>query len=161
MSEAPLALTAPLAAVMAVIAVVALVTGLKGKQGTLDADGRLGIRSAASLRSTKAFELANRVAAPIVLAAAGLAGLIALAMLIATNRLGTVSIVIVAVIGFVGVVALLVAAGSLGDRAAATVPKPASKPGSGGGCETCACGDGGCSGLAKAGITRSAPPTSS
>lgn len=155
MSAAPLALALPLAAVMLVLATVSLITAIKGKNGTLDPDGRLGVRSEAAASSAAAFTLANKVAFPIVLGAGALSLVLAVLLGFASALLGTVSTIIIFAIGLVGVLALLVSAGRLGDRVARTLPKPALKPGTGGGgCGSCACGSGGCSGLAKAGITR-------
>lgn len=155
MSGAPLALVLPLAAIMLVLAAGSLMTALKGKNGTLSSDGRLGVRTEATSRSEAAFTVANRVAFPIVLGAGVLA--LVIGALLASTLLGSVTAIVVFVVGLIGVLALLVSAGRLGDRAAQLVPKPATKPGSGGGgCGSCACGSGGCSGLAKAGITRNA-----
>ncbi len=155
MSGAPLALALPLAAILLVLAAGSLVTALKGKNGTLNADGRLGIRTEATSRSDAAFKVANRVSFPIVLGAGVLS--LVIGALLATTLLSISTTIVVFVVSLIGVLGLLVSAGRLGDRAARAVPKPALKPGSGGGgCGSCACGSGGCSALSKAGITRNA-----
>jgi hypothetical protein len=108
------------------------------------------------MASDDAFQLANRVAAPVSAGAAAVAAVMAVLMLalpLATG--GTLTIFL---IGLAGSMGLLVAAGVLGDRAARQVPIPARKPGSaaGAGCSGCACGGGGC-----AGITRNDPAAAS
>jgi len=140
----------PLALVLIVIAVVAAVTAVRGRAGTLARDGRLGVRSEAALVSADAFTLANRVAWPIVAGAAVVAGLCGIVLAVAP--LGVLTGIVVFLVAMAGSVVLLVKAAQLGDRAARTVPRPARKPGGGGGCGGCACGGGGC-----AGLTRNAP----
>ena len=135
-----------LAVLLLALAAFSARTALGGKAGTLPMTGRLGVRSEASMRSENAFRVANRVAWPMVAGAAGIAGLCGI--FLAAVRPGVATTLIVFVLGLAGAVALLVAAGQLGDRAARTVPKPASKPG-GGSCSGCACGGGGCSVLQR------------
>ncbi|WP_111764901.1 SdpI family protein [Nakamurella deserti] len=140
----------PLALVLLVVAATAAVTAIRGRAGTLDRGGRLGVRSEAALVSADAFTLANRVAWPIVAGAAVIAGVCGVVLAVAP--LGMPTGIVVFVVALAGTVVLLVKAAQLGDRAARTVPRPARKPGGGGGCGGCACGGGGCSGL-----TRTAP----
>ncbi len=143
----------PLALVLIVLAAVAAVTAIRGRAGTLARDGRLGVRSEAALTSDTAFALANRVAWPVVAGAALVAGLCGVVLAVAP--LGVLTGIVVFVVALAGAVVLLVKAAQLGDRAARTVPRPARKPGGGGGCGGCACGGGGCGGL-----TRTAPAES-
>lgn len=150
--SASLALTIPLALLPALVGGFAAVTASRGWTGKLRRDGRLGVRSEAALRSEAAFHTANKVAAPVVGGAAVVGVLVAALVLFVP--LASVTAVILAVLGLVAALALLVYAGLLGDRAAQSVPKPASKPGGGAGCGGCACGGGGCGG---SGLTRSDP----
>ncbi len=136
----------PLALILLVLAAVAAVTAVRGRRGSLRRDGRLGVRSAAATRSDRAFALANRVAWPIVAGAAGISGVCAL--IIAAARLAIPTVLIIFAVALGGCTVLLVKAGQLGDRAAQTVPKPATKPGNAS-CGGCGCGGGGCSGLKR------------
>ena len=148
MPTASLALTLPLAAVLLVVAVPAGSMGLRGRSDSLTRDGRMGVRTPASMASDEAFGVANRVAAPLALGAAAIAAL--LAVLILVLPLSTVSVVVSFVVALVGAAALLVTAGRLGDRAARHVPIPARRPvAGGGGCGGCGCGGGGCSKLTR------------
>jgi hypothetical protein len=140
-------LTVPLAVLLLVPAAAAASAGLRGRAGTLPADSKLGVHGPAAAVSPAASAMANRVAAPVVLAAAAVFVIGAILTLALRQPTGT-TLVIFAV-ALIGGIALLIAGGSLGERAAATVPKPAAKPV---GCDGCACGSGGC-----AGLTRSAP----
>ncbi len=138
----------PLAAILIVLAVTSAITAHRGRHGTLDRAGRLGVRSRAALAGPAAFALANRVAWPIVAAAAAVAGLCGL--LLVAAPLGVFTVVVVFVVALVGSALLLVKAAQLGDAAARDVPLPARKPGgSGAGCGGCACGGGGCAGLSR------------
>ena len=149
MSAAPLGLIIPLAAILAVLATAAAVMARRGFAGSLTRSGRLGVHSPAATASDDAFELANRVAAPVSAGAAAIAGV--LAVLVVVLPLHTAGTLTVFVLGFAGSMALLVVAGVLGDRAARQMPIPARRPGSagGGGCGGCACGGGGCAGLTR------------
>jgi uncharacterized membrane protein len=137
----------PLAVILIVLAVVSAVTAIRGRNGTLARDGRLGVRSEAAVVSANAFTLANRVAWPIVAGAALVSGVCGVVLAVAP--LGVLTAVIVFLVAAAGTVLLLVKAAQLGDRAAMTVPRPARKPGGGAGCGGCACGGGGCSGLTR------------
>lgn len=148
MPTASLALTLPLAAVLLVVAGLAGSMGLRARSGSLTRDGRMGVRTPASLASNESFGVANRVAAPVALGAAVIAAL--LAGLLLVLPLSAVAAVICFVVGLVAAFALLVTAGVLGDRAARHVPIPARKPAaSGSGCGGCGCGGGGCSKLTR------------
>jgi hypothetical protein len=146
------ALAAPLAAILFAICFSAALTVIRDRTGKLDRAGRLGVRSQASLASDAAFTLANRVSRPLVAGAAaatGICGLVVVLVptLLEASRWHAPALVVFAV-GLVGGIALLVAAGRLGDRAARTVPLPARRPG-GAACSGCACGGGGCSVLQR------------
>jgi hypothetical protein len=151
-SDAPLALTIPLAVLLAALAVSSAVMAKGGFSGSLSRSGRLGVHTPAAMASDEAFALANRVAAPIAAGAAVVAGVVA--VLVLALPLGIGSVVVVGLLGLAGSMTLLLVAGTLGDRGARQVPIPARKPtpAAGGGCGGCACGGGGC-----AGITRTDP----
>jgi uncharacterized membrane protein len=93
-----------------------------------------GVRTPATLRSEGAFVIANRVAAPPVLAAGAIC---AAGGALALGTEGPALIVIVTLAG-AGTVGLVLAGGLLGHRVAATIPPPA------GGCASCSCGGSGC-----------------
>lgn len=137
-------LTVPLALVLLAPGIAALVTGLRGRSGTLSPESRLGVHGPAASVSPAASAMANRVAAPVVLAAAAV--FVIGAVLTVALRLPTAATLVIFAVAAIGGVVLLVAGGSLGERAAATVPKPATKPV---GCDGCACGSGGCAGLTR------------
>ena len=149
MSNAPLALTIPLALLLAVLAAAAAVMAKRGSAGTLQRTDRLGVHTPAAIASDDAFGLANRVAAPVAAGAAAVAAVIA--VLVVVLPVSTAGTLTVFVIGLAGSMGLLVAAGVLGDRAARQVPIPARRPGSAGGagCSGCACGGGGCAGISR------------
>lgn len=142
-------LTVPLGVILLIAGVAALVAGIRGKSGTLTRSSRLGIHGTAAESSEEAFTLANRVAAPVVIAAGGV--LAVGAVLVVALRLSALATLVVFFIAMVGGIALLVSGGSLGENAATTVPKPATRPDAVGpaGCAGCACGAGGCAGLTK------------
>jgi hypothetical protein len=119
-----------------VMAAALLVVGLLGWFQRLPRNRFAGIRTPATLRSDAAFAAGNRVGAPPVVAAGAIC---AVAGAVAFDAGRSVLVVIVGVAG-AGVLALLVAGGLLGHRAASAVPAPASTAGCGG----CACGAGGC-----------------
>jgi len=121
--------------VLLLLAGVALLTvGLLGWQRRLPRNRFAGIRTPATLRSAAAFSTANRVAAPPVLAAGAVC---ALGGALAFGTAGPALPVIVAVVG-VGALALLLAGGLLGHRAAAALPPPT------GHCAGCTCLGRGC-----------------
>lgn len=124
-----------LGAVLMVAAAALGTVGLLGWRRRLPRNRFAGIRTPATLRSDAAFAVANRVAAPTVLAAAAVC---ATAGLLALDAGGTMLTVIVAVAG-VGTVGLLAAAGLLGHRVATAVP-----PSPAAGCGGCDCGGAGC-----------------
>ncbi|MDQ6659044.1 MAG: hypothetical protein M3Z00_12630 [Actinomycetota bacterium] len=144
---ASLFLTVPLGVVLLLPAAAALTAGLRGRAGTLRRASTLGIHGPTAQSSEEAFALANRVAAPVATAAAGVFALGA--VLVIALRLPVLATLVIFAVALIGSVALLVAAGILGERAAATVPKPAARPAT---CDGCVCGSGGCAGLTKAGL---------
>lgn len=140
---ASLLLSIPLALVLLVPGVAALLAGHRGWRGTLPADSALGVRGPASQVSAQSAAVANRTAAPVIGAAGAV--LTVGAVLVTALRLPTAASLVVFALALIGGVALLVVAGSLGERAATTVPRPATAPA---GCSGCACGAGGCGGVA-------------
>jgi hypothetical protein len=143
-SPAPLALTVPLAVLLLLLAAPSAVAGYRGRIGTLDRSGRLGLHTPAAIASEKAFALANRVAAPLMTGAAGVG--VVCGLLVLLLPMGVAGAVMVAVLGLAGVLGQWYAGSTLGERAASTVPRPARKPGSDGApcCGGCGCGDGRC-----------------
>jgi len=139
----------PLAAVLALLGGLSLRTAIGGRAGTLRRDGRLGVRSLPATASDAAFVAANKVAAPIVGAAAVVA--LGCALVLAVAPLPVPAVLLIFVLGTLGSAILLVQAGKAGDQVARRMPVPARRPG-GAACAGCACGGGGCSAL-----TRSAP----
>jgi hypothetical protein len=123
--------------VVELVALVPLVIGVGiGVVGLLGWFERLprnrfgGVRTPATLRSDDAFRIANKVAG-LPIAVAGLAGVVG-------GLLGFFTGLVVTIVGFVGMVAIAVAGGILGHRAAEAVPEPA--PALPEGCKGCACG---------------------
>ncbi|MBM9468949.1 hypothetical protein [Nakamurella leprariae] len=149
MPTAPLALTLICAALFLVLAAASGLTAWASFVGRLHRTGKLGVHSPAAVQTDRHFALANRVAAPVVSGAAGVAAVFALIMLFAP--INTLATVVLAVVGLVGTAALLVVGGSLGERAAQALPRPARKP-TGGGCDGCACGTAEQSGCAVAAL---------
>jgi hypothetical protein len=146
-SGAPLAITLPVAALLVLLAAAGAVTARRGWIGSLPRAGRLGIHSPAAAASDAAFVVANRVAAPVVGGASAIALL--LAVLLPVLPLPTTATVVLAVVAFAGILAMLLAGGVLGEKAARGVPLPASRPAAGGSCGGCGCGGAGCSALTR------------
>ena len=149
MSAAPLYVVLPLALILVIIAAAAAVMAIRGHRGALARSGRLGVHTPAAMASDEAFAVANKVAAPVSGGAAVIAGVLAVLVVVLPVAAGAT--VVVGLVGLVGSLALLIAAGVLGDRAARMVPVPARRPGSGatGSCSGCACGGGGCAGISR------------
>lgn len=145
-------LVLPLALGLLAIAALSALTADRGRRGTLNPRGRLGVRTQPAVRSDAAFVLANRVAWPVLAGAAAVAAVCAIltVVFVADQALTLVAFAV----GLIGSSGLLVQAGTLGDRAARTMPGPATKPGSGAaGCSGCSCGSGGCAGLTRTDTT--------
>ena len=105
MSTASLALTIPLAALLLLLAGLSGTVGLRGRGGALTRDGRMGVRTPASMASDEAFAVANRVAAPVALGAAAIA--LVVAVLIVALPLSSVGALILFVVALAAVFALL------------------------------------------------------
>lgn len=151
MTSAPLALSLPLAAVLLLLALPALITASRGWRAELTRENRLGLHTPAAVASEDAFQLANRVAAPLV-AGAGAVALVT-AGLTVLLPLGVAGALVVAILGFIGYFWQMASASRLGERAAMTVPRPARKP-QGGCCGAggaCGCGAGAHGGAGAAG----------
>ncbi|MGI8309202.1 SdpI family protein [Saccharopolyspora sp. ASAGF58] len=134
-----LAVQVILCAVLVLGGAALLFLGFRGLRGQLTRNRYIGVRTPAAMRSEDAFELANRAAAPAMLAGGAIAVLagVSLPMLAATS-----SVVMVAVFGLIGAFALMTVGGVVGNRAAESMPAPAPAAGCGG----CA---GGCCGVLK------------
>jgi hypothetical protein len=96
--------------------------GWLGWRGRLRRNRYLGVRTAATFASDDAFRLGNRVAAPMLLAAAAVAMLGGVTALVAPSVPAYSVVLAVAVLGMLG---LAVAGGVLGSRAAASTAAPA------------------------------------
>ena len=94
------------------------------------------------MASDRAFDLANRVATPVVVGAAVVSAVVAVLLLVL--GLGTGATLLIGLLGLLGSIGLLLVAGAMGERAARTVPIPARRPAGGGSCGGCGCGEGGC-----------------
>jgi hypothetical protein len=121
-----------------VVAVVLLVVGagiaLVGLLGFLERLPRNrfgGVRTPAAMRSDRAFRVANKVGGLPVAAAGGIGALCGLVTLLT-------GLAVVLIAGFVGMVAITVAGGVAGNRAAEAVP--AEQPALPEGCKGCQCG---------------------
>jgi uncharacterized membrane protein len=115
-----------------VVAGLALgVVGLLGWRRRLPRNRWAGVRTPAALRDDETFAVANQVSAPLLIAAG------AVALVGGLTALGAPTAGwVLAVVAGVGAVALTLAGGLLGDRAASRVPAPA-LGGCGGVCTGC------------------------
>lgn len=125
-----------LSAVLVIGGLAVLVTAFRGIRGQLPRNRYAGVRTAATMRDDQAFELGNRVAAPATLAG-GAASLLCGLALPALPSLTTV--IMVALLGALGLLVLMAIGGTLGHRAAASLPEPAAAGGCGG-CPGGCCG---------------------
>jgi hypothetical protein len=141
------AFAVPVAVLLLLLAGLSLITARRSWAGTLARSGRLGVHSAAASESDRAFQVANRVAAPVVGGAAVIGVL--LAVLVVVLPFPAVATVLLGVLGLAAVLVLLVIAGVLGEQAARTVPVPARRPQANPACAGCGCGNGGCAGLTR------------
>src|SRR5581483_2348128 len=124
-----------LAAILVIAGVALLTVGVLGWRQLLPRNRFAGVRTPATLRSDAAFIVANRVAAPPVLAAGALC---TVGGGLALGAAGPALTIIVSVTG-AGAVGLLLAGGLRGHPAAAAPAPP--RPG---GCAGCSCGGAGC-----------------
>lgn len=132
-----------LAVVQALVGVAFATVGVLGLSGRLRRNPFVGVRTKAAMRDDETFALANRVAGVPNAGAGAVALVCAVAVLFAPSAVTTL---VVGVIGLAGSVALAVAGGLAGHRAAAAMPEP--EPA--GGCGGCACAGGGCGVLTRA-----------
>lgn len=130
-----------LAVVQALVGGTFVTIGALGLRGRLPRNRFFGVRTKASMRDDEAFALANRVGGVPNVAAGVVALVCAVAVLFAPTA---VSAVVIALIGLIGAVAVGLAGGLLGHRAAAAMPEPADS-----GCGGCACA-GACGVLTRA-----------
>ncbi|ASU80661.1 hypothetical protein CDG81_23015 [Actinopolyspora erythraea] len=105
----------------------ALALGWRGLRGTLPRNRYVGVRTPAALRDDETFRLANRVAAPPILASGAIAVVVGCCLAVLG---GTGTGWLITGIGAFGALVLLVAGGVLGGRAAAAAPEPS-------GCAVC------------------------
>ncbi|MFT7835285.1 SdpI family protein [Saccharothrix sp. BKS2] len=131
-----------LAVVLGLVGVAFAAIGSLGLRGRLRRNPLVGVRTKAALRDDEAFALANRVAGVPNAGAGAVALVCGLVVLFAPTP---ATALVVSLIGLIGAVALAVAGGLAGHRAAAALPEP--EPA--GGCGGCACA-GACSVLTKA-----------
>ncbi|MBP2339926.1 SdpI family protein [Saccharothrix coeruleofusca] len=125
--------------VLVLVGVALVAIGVLGVRGQLRRNRFVGVRTAASLRDDETFALANRVAGVPNLVA-GLVALLAGAAVLVNPA----TAVVVGLVGLVGAVAIAVAGGVQGHRAAEALPEPEKS-----GCSTCACA-GACGVLSRA-----------
>ena len=115
-----------------VLLVVGAGIGLAGLLGFLERLPRnrfVGVRTPATLRSERAFVVANKIAG-LPIAVAGGVGLVC-------GALGLVAGPVVTFIGLAGMAAIAIAGGVLGHRAAEAMPDEPELPA---GCQGCQCG---------------------
>jgi uncharacterized membrane protein len=122
-----------LAALTLVLALICLTVGALGTTRKLPRNRWFGVRSAETMRNDEAFAVANRVAGPGVICAGAILAMGA----VLAFALGGGAGVLVAVSAIVVGVAIAGIIGSLGIRAAAATPEPASDCGQSGGCASC------------------------
>lgn len=106
------------AVVLFVAAVVLGAVGIAGLTGRLARNRWAGIRTPQSLRDDETFALANKVAAPTMLAAAGVLVIGGVAGLLLDGAVA----VIAAIVAAVAAVFITAAGGTLGSRAAGALP---------------------------------------
>lgn len=106
---------------------VLVVVGTLGWLERLPRNRFVGVRTPATLRGDREFRLANKVAG-LPIAVAGAVGMI-------VGAVGLAAGPVIALVGFVGMTVIVIAAGVLGNRAAAAMPEelPAK-------CRGCECG---------------------
>jgi uncharacterized membrane protein len=122
-----------LAALTLVLALVCLAVGALGTTRRLPRNRWIGVRSAETMRNDDAFVTANRVAGPGVICAGAILAMGAVLAFALGDGAGVIVAVSAIVVG-VGIAGVI---GSLGIRAAAAVPEPASDCGQSGGCASC------------------------
>jgi len=126
-----------LCALLVVPGAALLLLGWRGFRGQLPRNRYVGVRTPAAMRSEEAFELANRVAAPAILAGGAVAVLAGASMPMLASGF---SVAMVAALGFVGAFVLMTVGGVMGTRAAEAMPAPAPAAGGCGGCSCACCG---------------------
>jgi len=129
----PVVLSVVLGAVLVLVGAALGAVAVTGARGTLRRNRFAGVRTAATLSSEQTFAAANRVAAPLV----GAAAVVAIAGGAATLARPDVLLgVILLVVTVLGVLVLAGIGGALGDRAARLVEdEPAPCAGACAGCD--------------------------
>jgi SdpI/YfhL protein family len=123
-----------LASVLAVAGLAVACSGLLGLLERLPVNRFVGVRTAATMRDTDTFRIGNKVAGLPVLVG-GLVGVLGAVLAAALPTGGLVA----GLLGLVGMLAITVAGGLLGHRAALAIPEP--EPQLPAGCAGCACGN--------------------
>lgn len=118
------------AIVLAAVGLVVAIVGLLGLLERLPMNRFAGVRTSATMRDADTFRIGNKVAGLPVLVG-GLVGLVG-------GVLG-LSTVIATIVAAVGMVAIAIAGGVLGHKAALAVPEPEQELPAG--CAGCACGN--------------------
>jgi hypothetical protein len=106
------------------------VVGVLGWLERLPRNRFFGVRTQATLRDERTFRMANKIAGP-PLAVAGVVGMVG-------GAVGLAAGYVIALIGLAGMVAIAIAGGVLGHRAAEVMP--AEEPELPAGCRGCQCG---------------------
>jgi hypothetical protein len=130
------------AVVLAVVGLVVATVGLLGLTERLPVNRFAGVRTTATMRDADTFRVGNK-AAGLPVAVAGLVGL-------AGGLLGLATVV-ATVVAAVGMIAIALAGGMLGHRAALAVPEPEKELPAG--CAGCACGTCGVKKLVESDVT--------
>lgn len=123
-----------LASVLAVAGLAVACSGLLGLLERLPLNRFVGVRTTATMRDADTFRIGNKVAGLPVLVG-GLVGVLGgvLAMVLPTGAL------VAGLLGVVGMLAITIAGGLLGHKAALAVPEPEKELPAG--CAGCACGN--------------------
>jgi hypothetical protein len=109
------------------------VVGVLGWLERLPRNRFFGVRTDATLRGERTFRIANKIAGP-PLAVAGVVGIVG-------GAVGLAAGLVIALIGLVGMVAIAIAGGVLGHRAAEAMPDESTEvPELPEGCRACQCG---------------------
>jgi hypothetical protein len=120
-----------LSIVLLVVGAGIALVGLLGFLERLPRNRFGGVRTPASMRSDRAFRVANKVGGLPIAVAGGIGALCGLVTVLT-------GLAVVLIVGFAGMVAITIAGGIVGHRAAETVP--ADKPALPEGCKGCQCG---------------------